>query len=47
MASKRQRVNRATRRELWRDDMVSLGLTEKTLGVWRWERVELIFTHQS
>lgn len=38
MASKRQRANRATRRELWRDDMVSIGLTEKTLGVWRWEK---------
>lgn len=38
MANKRQRANRATRRELWRDDMVNLGLVEKTLGVWRWEK---------
>ena len=39
MANKRQRENRAIRRELWRDELVKLGLVEKTLGVWRSEKL--------
>ena len=39
MANKRQRKNRAVRRELWREDMENLGLIEKTLGVWRCEKL--------
>lgn len=38
MSNKKQRENRAKRRELWRDDMTTLGLKEMTLGVWRWEK---------
>lgn len=43
MATKRQRKNRATRRELWRADMERLGLEEKTLGVWRSEKLGMDF----
>lgn len=39
MANKRQRKNRAVRRELWREDLTNLGLVEKTLGVWRCEKI--------
>lgn len=39
MSNKRQRKNRAIRRELWRDDLIDLGLVEKTLGVWRCEKL--------
>ena len=38
MSNKKQRENRATRREMWRDDLTALGLKEMTLGVWRWEK---------
>lgn len=38
MSNKKQRENRAKRRELWRDDMLKLNLKEMTLGVWRWEK---------
>lgn len=43
MTNSRQRRSRAIRRELWRDDFVSLGLKEMTLGVWRWEKEAIDF----
>lgn len=43
MSNKRQRQSRAIQRELWREDLISLGLKEMTLGVWRWEKEGIDF----